>query len=42
MWITNNKISKRVPKDSVIPEGWRRGSVNSFNRYKYENQVVKS
>jgi len=25
MWITNDEQSKSVPKDSLIPDGWRRG-----------------
>ncbi|ABO57502.1 hypothetical protein Bcep1808_4539 [Burkholderia vietnamiensis G4] len=25
IWITNGASSQRVPKDSVIPDGWRKG-----------------
>ena len=27
MWITNEEINKKVPKNDLIPKGWRKGRV---------------
>lgn len=27
MWITNGKINKKLPKDNLIPQGWKKGRV---------------
>lgn len=32
IWITNSSLNRRINKDSVIPEGWRRGKTNGLHR----------
>jgi len=31
IWITNDVETKKIPKDSIIPDGWRRGRKKKIN-----------
>ena len=33
MWITDGIINKKMPADSEIPAGWRKGRVSAFNKH---------